>query len=133
MFASLTLFLARLLIGVACCLPIVHSPLAFAREPAPSSAVDEVRLAQLPPQVRETLALIRAGSRMPYPKDGSVFGNREAVLPRQARGYYTEYTVPTPGSRDRGARRIVAGGDPVGSNEFYYTADHYRSFQRIRE
>jgi ribonuclease T1 len=81
----------------------------------------------LPSEARETLALIRDGGPFPYAKDGSVFGNRERLLPPRQRGFYREYTVPTPGSRDRGARRIIAGG----GQEFYWTADHYRSFQRI--
>ncbi len=95
--------------------------------------VDHVDLRQLPREARETLALIRAGGPFPYSKDGTVFGNRERLLPRQPRGYYTEYTVKTPGSRDRGARRIVAGGDPRSSGEYWYTDDHYQSFRRIRE
>jgi ribonuclease T1 len=98
---------------------------------APGSGAVELR--QLPREARETLALIRAGGPFPYAKDGTVFGNRERLLPRQARGYYTEYTVRTPGSRDRGARRIVAGGDPRTSGEYWYTDDHYRSFRRILE
>ncbi len=89
----------------------------------------EVAVAQLPPEARRTLALIHQGGPFPYAKDGSVFGNREGLLPRRDRGYYREYTVPTPGSRDRGARRIIAGQ----LAEYWYTADHYRSFQRIRE
>ena len=89
----------------------------------------EIAVAQLPPEVRQTLDLIKRGGPFPYGKDGSVFGNREGLLPRQQRGYYREYTVPTPGSRDRGARRIVAGR----GGDYWYTADHYRSFRRIRE
>ena len=89
----------------------------------------EVAVAQLPPEARRTLALIHQSGPFPYAKDGSVFGNREGLLPRRDRGYYREYTVPTPGSRDRGARRIIAGQ----LAEYWYTADHYRSFQRIRE
>lgn len=97
-----------------------------------------IGLAELPPEARHTLALIRRGGPFPYPrKDGSTFGNFEQRLPRQARAYYREYTVPTPGSRDRGPRRIVAGvgrdGDVATSGEYYYTGDHYRSFRRIRE
>lgn len=81
---------------------------------------------------------IRHGGPFPFPhKDGSTFGNFEKRLPPQPRGYYREYTVPTPGSKDRGARRIVAGegrhGDVSTSGEYYYTNDHYRSFKRIRE
>ncbi|APR04679.1 ribonuclease [Thauera chlorobenzoica] len=75
------------------------------------------------------LESIRQGGPFPYRKDGSVFHNRERLLPTRPRGYYREYTVPTPGARDRGARRIVTGGEPP--EVFYYTADHYRSFRRI--
>jgi ribonuclease T1 len=89
----------------------------------------EIAVALLPPEARHTLALIKRGGPFPYGKDGSVFGNRESLLPRQDRGYYREYTVVTPGSRDRGARRIVAGRE----GDYWYSADHYRSFQRIRE
>ncbi|HEY5898538.1 MAG TPA: ribonuclease domain-containing protein [Burkholderiales bacterium] len=89
----------------------------------------EVRLAELPREAQQTLALVRAGGPFPYARDGVVFGNREGRLPRRARGYYHEYTVPTAGRRDRGARRIVAGR----GGEFYYSDDHYRSFRRIIE
>jgi guanyl-specific ribonuclease Sa len=83
----------------------------------------------LPAEAVETLALIEAGGPFPYRRDGVTFENRERLLPPKPRGYYREYTVPTPGARDRGARRIVAGGDPP--EVFYYTADHYRSFRRV--
>ena len=89
----------------------------------------DIPAAKLPKEARETLALIRAGGPFPYPQDGRTFQNREKLLPQQARGYYREYTVKTPGARDRGARRIVSGK----GGEFYYTADHYRSFKRIIE
>jgi ribonuclease T1 len=85
--------------------------------------------AGLPPEAIETLALIQRGGPFPYRKDGTTFQNRERLLPAKPRGYYREYTVPTPGSRDRGARRIVAGGNPP--EVFYYTADHYSSFRQI--
>lgn len=94
---------------------------------------DVIAVDRLPPEARDTLAAIRRGGPFRYDKDGSVFSNRERALPRQPRGYYTEYTVRTPGSPDRGARRIVAGGDPRSSGEYWYTDDHYRSFKRIRE
>ena len=103
------------------------------REPGGQAGVAEIALAELPPEGRETLALIRRGGPFPFEKDGTVFANRERLLPARPRGHYTEYTVRTPGSRDRGARRIVAGGDPRTSGEYWYTADHYRSFRRIRE
>jgi len=89
----------------------------------------DIALAELPAEARATLALIKAGGPFPYRQDGGTFGNRENLLPRRDRGYYLEYTVKTPGVRDRGAQRIVAGS----GGEFYYSADHYRSFKRIRE
>ena len=94
--------------------------------------LDSVALSALPTDARRTLEQIKQGGPFPYPKDGSVFGNYEKNLPKQRRGYYREFTVPTPGIRSRGARRIIAGGDPASFNEFFYTADHYRTFQRIR-
>lgn len=91
-----------------------------------------VSAAQLPPEARATNELIRAGGPFPYAKDGSTFGNRERVLPAQRRGYYREYTVRTPGARDRGARRIVCGGSrPTAPEACFYTDDHYASFKRI--
>lgn len=95
----------------------------------PASA-GEMAVAALPPEGRATLALIKQGGPFPYARDGIVFGNREGLLPAQSRGYYHEYTVPTPGLNHRGPRRIVSGGR---SGEYWYTADHYRSFKRIRE
>jgi ribonuclease T1 len=89
----------------------------------------DVPAAELPAEARRTLALIKANGPFPYAQDGKTFGNREKLLPLRARGYYREYTVKTPGARDRGARRIVAGN----AGEFFYTDDHYRSFRRIRE
>lgn len=107
---------------------------AFAREPrVDAPALAAVAVSELPPEARETLALIRRGGPYPYAKDGTVFGNREGVLPRRPRGYYKEFTVRTPGSRDRGARRIIAGGPEGRAAEFFYTSDHYRSFRRISE
>ena len=83
----------------------------------------------LPPEARATLRLIARGGPFPHRQDGTVFGNREGRLPRQARGYYHEYTVETPGLDHRGARRIVTGGTPPG--EYWYTDDHYESFRRF--
>jgi ribonuclease T1 len=97
-----------------------------------SADTDTVALEQLPDQARQTERLIRSGGPFPYAKDGTVFGNRERLLPRERRGHYREYTVKTPGSRDRGARRIVCGGaKPAAPEACYYTADHYASFKRI--
>lgn len=103
-----------------------------ARTPELPAGIGAVSLASLPPQARDTHALILAGGPFPYQKDGTVFQNRERLLPRHPRGYYREYTVKTPGARNRGARRIVCGGEPPTRPEAcYYTADHYASFQRI--
>jgi len=88
-----------------------------------------ITIADLPPEARQVLRLIDAGGPFPYKRDGAIFGNREQRLPTRPRGYYREYTVPTPGARDRGARRIVAGE----GGERYYTDDHYRSFRHLLE
>jgi ribonuclease T1 len=88
-----------------------------------------ITVAELPPEGRATLKLIKCRGPFPYRKDGATFQNREKRLPLRPKGYYKEYTVKTPGRRDRGARRIVAGA----RGEFYYTSDHYRSFRLIRE
>lgn len=94
----------------------------------------EIAASELPPQGREVLGLIRSGGPFPYRRDGIVFGNFEKNLPVQKRGYYREYTVPTPGVRHRGARRIVCGGWEARRPEVcWYTADHYRSFRKISE
>ena len=88
-----------------------------------------IALADLPNEARATLRDIKQGGPFEFDRDGVVFGNFEKALPKQARGYYHEYTVKTPGVRSRGARRIISGS--VG--EYYYTADHYQTFNRIRE
>ena len=89
----------------------------------------EIRALELPKEAIETLARIRKGGPFPYAKDASVFGNREALLPKRKRGYYREYTVRTPGERAGGARRMVSGR----AGDFWYTDDHYATFRRIRE
>ena len=119
---------------IACCALLALTGVELARGPAP---IGEIAVGALPREARATLALVKAGGPFAYAKDGSVFSNREKVLPARQRGYYREYTVPTPGARDRGARRIVAGAgasdDVRTSGEYYYTDDHYNSFRRIRE
>ena len=105
---------------------------AWARAPQDTSNLAAVPLAELPPEAQTTYRLIREGGPFPYEKDGTVFLNRERLLPAQGRGYYREYTVKTPRARNRGARRIVCGGKPPTAPEAcYYTADHYASFSRI--
>ena len=99
-------------------------------EPVVSVAHEnEVLLADLPVEARDTLRLIKKGGPFHYSRDGEVFSNYEHVLPKQARGYYHEYTVKTPGAHNRGAHRIIAGRP----GEYYYSADHYKTFKRIRE
>ena len=116
----LGLTLLALLIGFA--------PLAHGRGALPEP-LHEISVAELPAEARATIRLIKHGGPFPYERDGTVFRNFEKRLPLRERGYYQEYTVPTPGAKTRGARRIVAGR----GGELYYTADHYRSFVRIRE
>ena len=109
---------------------------SFALSPAARGSLHDessgagIAEAGLPAEARATLRLIDSGGPYPYRRDGVNFKNLERRLPLKQRGYYREYTVPTPGSRDRGARRIIAGEQPPA--EFYYTDDHYRSFRRIR-
>ena len=103
--------------------------LVQARESAPALAT--MTVAELPPQGQTTFRLIYQGGPFPYEKDGSVFGNRERMLPHQRRGYYREYTVKTPYARNRGARRIVCGGPATTPDKCFYTGDHYASFREI--
>lgn len=130
--ASIKLVLTSALMSIA----MAGAPLAQARGPVDGWATDRpaaVHVTELPPQGRETYELIRQGGPFPHDKDGTVFGNRERLLPAAKRGYWREYTVRTPGSRDRGARRIVCGGPPRTPHACYYTADHYASFRMIVE
>jgi ribonuclease T1 len=124
-------FTASLALLALCAL--VGGP-AVARGPAP---IPEVPLAELPREAHAALTRIKQGGPFPYERDGAIFGNFERRLPIQSRGYYREYTVATPGARDRGARRIVAGAGSLGdvrtSGEYYYSVDHYRTFRRIQE
>jgi ribonuclease T1 len=101
--------------------------------PSALSKDKEVKIASLPQEAQDTLVLIKKGGPFPFDKDGAAFGNREKLLPKKSAGYYSEYTVKTQGESSRGARRIVAGGDPKTSGEYYYTENHYQSFKRIRE
>jgi ribonuclease T1 len=119
--------IARLVLAV---LLALFAPFCGAQKAAPApAAIAEVRLAELPPEARQTVLLIHKGGPYIYAKDGAVFSNREGMLPKQKRGYYREYTVKTPGERTRGARRIITGT----GGELYYTEDHYNHFRRILE
>jgi ribonuclease T1 len=117
-----------MLIGLLMCLPLaVHA--GHHRTHSGDAALAFISVAELPPEGRETLHLIKQGGPFPYTRDGVVFGNREHKLPQQPRAYYHEYTVKTAGAHDRGARRIICGPLP----ECYYSGDHYRTFSYIRE
>ena len=116
--------LVQLLLAISLCMGLLAA--AGARDNQ-HGELPGIAVSALPPEARTTLLLIRAGGPFPYRRDGIEFQNRERRLPAKARGYYREYTVPTPGSYDRGARRMIAG-EP---GEYYYTPDHYRSFARV--
>ena len=135
-FRRFTLAVAGGLLSSALLLSALGGPsTAWARKAEPDNAelstYPTVALAELPPQGREVHGLILQGGPFRYDKDGTVFGNRERLLPAHKRGYYREYTVKTPGSRDRGARRIICGGQPTVPDACYYTENHYGSFRRI--
>jgi len=122
---AVTRAIAAVLLGLS-----FAAPVALARSETPAeAALAEIAAAELPGEARETISLIRKGGPFRFRRDGAVFGNLEKRLPTKERGYYREYTVRTPGARDRGARRIVAGR----GGELYYTDDHYNSFRRIKE
>ena len=124
---------AALKLGLAFSLALVTLVSGPAQAKESSPATGSVALSQLPAEAQNTERLIRAGGPFPHPhKDGAVFGNRERLLSVKPRGYYREYTVKTPRSRDRGARRIVCGGlQPAQPEACFYTDDHYASFRRI--
>lgn len=109
--------------------PALEQDQAPEQEQDQGSGLPLVAAADLPPEARDTLALIERGGPFPHEEDGSVFFNREGILPDREQGYYREHTVETPGSDDRGARRIVTGG----AGELYWTDDHYSSFSRIEQ
>jgi ribonuclease T1 len=95
-------------------------------------APPDIALADLPKEAREVYGLVGSGGPFPFDRDGVVFGNRERLLPAKPRGYYHEYTVPTPGVKSRGGRRLVCGGKKNAPDACYYSDDHYRSFRKIR-
>ncbi|MGP3925381.1 ribonuclease domain-containing protein [Streptomyces sp. 8N616] len=120
---------STLLIGGPALASAAPGPSVAHTQVAPSAAaVGDICYTALPSEAHDTLDLIEAGGPYPYPQDGTVFQNREGILPDQDTGYYHEYTVKTPGSPDRGARRIVTG---EAAEEDYYTADHYDSFDLV--
>ena len=133
MFATAKLVLVAVASAAALTLT-AHGAVAKTPDATNAAATGFARIAlsDLPKQGQDTHKLILLGGPFPYGKDGSVFGNREKILPKEKRGFYREYTVKTPFSRDRGARRIVCGGlKPAAPEACYYTADHYASFKLI--
>jgi ribonuclease T1 len=120
---------SRRVVGALFCAVLLCIPCAGVARDSPPAAV---AFSALPAEARVTLELIRAGGPFPYERDAVVFGNRERLLPARPRGYYHEYTVPTPGVRSRGARRIICGGHAADLSECYYSDDHYRSFRKIQ-
>ncbi|MFG1623144.1 ribonuclease domain-containing protein [Kribbella sp. NPDC049227] len=125
LIAMLVITLAASLFGCAA----AKTQPSSASSTDPDSGLRIVAVADLPKEAQDTLKLIDAGGPYPYSRDGVVFGNLEKILPKHDRGYYHEYTVKTPGEKDRGARRVVTGT----GGERYYTDDHYESFRRIAE
>ena len=119
------------LAAIALAFAFIAMPVANAREYAADR--NEVAVAKLPREARDVLALIRTGGPFAHERDGVTFGNRERLLPAQRRGFYHEYTVPTAGASNRGARRVICGGPQRTPEVCYYTDDHYASFRRIRE
>ena len=118
------------LTGLLLSATLTNSPVQ-ARTSAAVDSMATVSVAEMPVQGAQTYALIAQGGPFPYDKDGTVFGNRERLLPISNRGYYREYTVKTPGVSHRGKRRIVCGGKPRVPDVCFYTADHYASFRKI--
>jgi ribonuclease T1 len=131
-------FLRRfwLFLALVCCISATHARGPVHYEPnhgsaSPLDAITTVGALDLPTSARQMLTLIKKGGPYSYKKDGVVFGNYERLLPAKPRGYYHEFTVTTPGQRNRGAQRLIVGGKLESPHEFYYTADHYATFIRI--
>jgi ribonuclease T1 len=122
----------RMIAAASLALGLLGIPVAGSARTTPD-ALPEVAIGELPGEAARVMAAIRSGGPFRYERDGVTFGNRERILPAQPRGYYHEYTVPTPGALDRGARRIVCGGPRKAPDACWYTGDHYQSFVRIRE
>lgn len=130
-FSALAATLLMAAIGISASTP------ASARDTAPTKtkSANTILVSELPKEGRTTLDLIRKGGPFPHAaKDGSIFSNREGILPKEKRGHYREYTVATPGARNRGAKRIVCGGPPkdFAKQTCYFTDDHYATFKKIQ-
>ena len=125
--------LAALLLALVLPAPVMARGYGYrqAAKPARVANIASIRLDALPEVAQQVYHTIVSGGSLPYEKDGSVFGNRERILPQRKRGYYREYTVALPNASSRGARRIVCGGAATPPDVCYYSADHYNSFQKI--
>ncbi len=121
----------KLVLTGLCLIAVMVPGPAQSRQNSPTGIVATVRITELPQQGEQMYTLIHQGGPFASEKDGVIFGNRERLLPSFKRGYYREYTVPTPGLWHRGTRRIVCGGRPTTPDVCYYTADHYASFRKI--
>jgi ribonuclease T1 len=119
-------FVTRLLASLSVALLLLCNAFAY-----DASGLACIKFSALPLEAQRTISLIRQDGPFPYDKDGSTFGNYEKRLPQQKRGYYREFTVKPPHLRGRGAKRIIAGGWHQPPDEYYYTADHYKSFKRV--
>ncbi len=121
----------KLVVTGLCVAAAVMSGALFAKAPSSVNLQITISLGELPRQGVQTYTLIQQGGPFATERDGVVFGNRERLLPLKKRGYYLEYTVPTPGLNHRGVKRIVCGGQRTTPDVCYYTADHYASFRQI--
>ena len=127
-----TVFHKALRLGIEAAITAGVAVLLTSNGYAKEFSASTVPISALPSEAREVLASIQHGGPFSSARDGTVFGNYEHRLPPARRGYYHEYTVPTPGAHNRGARRIIVGGKPPSHGDYFYTSDHYNSFQRIQ-
>lgn len=125
--------IATLFLGLTTATTASAHPTTLYAVPSATAAIPSCDLSSLPPEASDTLDLIHSGGPFPYDQDGTVFQNREGILPSESTGYYHEYTVKTPGSPDRGARRLIGGGALTTPQYVYYTDDHYASFCEVDE
>ena len=133
LIAALTLVTATTFGSTAYAVLTPSQTTAYVVPTQSAAAIADCALSSLPSQASDTLELIHSGGPFPYPQDGTVFQNREGILPDESTGYYHEYTVKTPGSPDRGARRLIGGGATTDPAHVYYAADHYASFCEVDE
>jgi RHS repeat-associated protein len=114
---------------------IAHMPRrAASTSPPVQHAPGSLPYKNLVPEAKTVLEQIRTGAPTRYPKHDAVdYFNLNGYLPQSKKGNrYLEYTVPDPGSTDRGPRRLVLGGlSSTGPKNVYYTGDHYVTFKKV--